>query len=251
MTQQQWMPAYVAIAENIRHKIASGELQGGDKLPSERELCEQHGVSTITARKALESLRAEGLVYGVRGKGTFVRKAQPLRRIAPQRYWRPHPKATYIHEAETAGRTVDVEHRSKKTTAPTEIATRLRIKPGDRVMQITYLIRMDDQPVSSSVCWEPLAITGGSAIEDPHKGPKAGTGIVPRFHHIGIKVDRVHETLTIRMPDRDEATSLDIPPGVPVVQIEQTFTANDQPVQTADIVFPADRYTLEYDMEIR
>ncbi|MFD1502719.1 GntR family transcriptional regulator [Streptosporangium lutulentum] len=251
MSTQRYLPAYVEIADDIRHRISSGALSGGDKIPSERELCEQWHVSTITARKAIESLRAEGLVYGVRGRGTFVRKGQPLRRIAPQRYWRPHSKATYKHEAETAGRTVAVEHSVTSVKAPAEVAERLGLADGDQVKQITYLIRMDDQPVSASVCWEPLAITGGTDIEDPHQGPHAGSGIVPRFDSIGYRVDRVKEILTIRMPDPEEASTLDIPPGVPVVEIQQTFTSDGTPVETADIVFPADRYTLEYDMEIR
>lgn len=251
MSQRRWMPAYIEIADSIRHKIANGDLKGGDKLPSERELCEQWGVSTITARKALESLRAEGLVYGIRGKGTFVRKPEPLRRIAPQRYWRPHTRATYKTEAAAAGRTVDVQHETSRDRASAEVAQRLKIEVGEPVQRITYLIRMDDQPVSSSVCWEPLRLTGGTPIEDPHEGPQAGAGIVPRFDSIGIHVDGIREVLNIRMPHPDEAEQLDIPPGVPVVAIEQTFRAGDIPVQTADIVFAADRYTLEYDMEIK
>ncbi|NAS27519.1 UTRA domain-containing protein [Herbidospora sp. NEAU-GS84] len=249
--RSSYVPAYVEIADDIRHKISTGVLVGGDKIPSERELCEQWSVSSITARKAIESLRSEGLVYGLRGRGTFVRKHQPLRRIAPQRYWRPHSKATYKHEAESAGRSVSVEHSSSPVEASAEVAERLAVSSGAPVMEIRYLIRMDDQPVSSSVCWEPLGITGGTEIEDPHSGPHAGAGIVPRFDAIGYRVDRVKEVLTIRMPDPEEVAALDIPPGVPVVQIQQTFTADGVPVETADIVFPADRYTLEYDMEIR
>jgi GntR family transcriptional regulator len=251
MPEDRWMPAYVKIAENIRHQITSGQLAGGDKLPSERDLCDQWNVSTITVRKALEVLRSEGLIYGVRGKGTFVRKAEPLRRIAPQRYWRPHTTATYNREAADANRSVHVQHHAHHATAPADIAARLRIKEGAPVQRITYLIKMDDQPVSSSVCWEPLQLTGGTSIEHPHEGPMAGAGIVPRFDSIGIHVDGIREVLNIRWPLPEEAETLDIPPGVSVVSIEQTFRAGETIVQTADIIFATDRYTLEYDMEIR
>lgn len=218
---------------------------------SEREICGQWKVTTITARQALEVLRAEGLVFGVRGKGTFVRKPQPLRRVAPQRYWRPHTAATYEHEAQAADRSVTTDHTVTAVRAPADVADRLGLSVDARVQQITYLIRMDDQPICSSVCWEPLSITGGTPIQNPQTGPHAGAGIVPRFDAIGVHVDRVREVLTIRMPDPEEAVTLEIPPGVPVVQIQQTFTADGQALQTADIVYPADRYTLEYDMEIR
>jgi GntR family transcriptional regulator len=249
--QASWVPGYVQIADGIRHKIVSGALSGGDRLPSERQLCEEWGVSTITVRKALETLRAEGLVYGVRGKGTFVRKPTQLRRIAPQRYWRPHGQATYRHEAASADRKVSVEHHTTEVGAPADVAERLGIQRDERVQRITYLIRMDDQPVSASICWEPLRLTGGTNIEDPHTGPLAGTGIVPRFDSIGLPPDAVREVLTIRMPTAEEAAQLDIPPGVPVVAIDQTFRHIETVLQVADIVFAADRYVLEYDMEIK
>ncbi len=245
------MPAYIEIAEDIRHRITSGELAGGDRLPTERELCERWDVSPITVRKALESLRADGLIYGVRGKGTFVRKPQQLVRSAPKRYWRPHTKATFLNEAKEAGRAVTVQADVHRTYAPGEVADRLGIERGTDVQRITYLIRMDEQPVSSSVCWEPLALTGGTEIEDPTRGPLANTGIVPRFDSIGVHVDAVREALHVRMPTADEADTLDIPPGVPVIAIDQAFRAGDIVVQVADIVFAADRYRLEYDMEIK
>jgi GntR family transcriptional regulator len=55
----------------IRQRIASGEY--GPQLPSQMALAEKLGVSPKTVEKALEILKAEGLVYGVPGRGTFVR----------------------------------------------------------------------------------------------------------------------------------------------------------------------------------
>jgi GntR family transcriptional regulator len=65
-------PKWAQIADGIRAQIASGELAPGDKLPSTRELCAQHGVSAIVVRQAIDRLRAEGYVEGVPGLGVFV-----------------------------------------------------------------------------------------------------------------------------------------------------------------------------------
>jgi GntR family transcriptional regulator, transcriptional repressor for pyruvate dehydrogenase complex len=70
-----------AIVEQIRSLIRSGRLRPGDRLPSERELCEQMGVSRVTVREALRVLEAGGLVeirVGARG-GAFVTKPSPDR----------------------------------------------------------------------------------------------------------------------------------------------------------------------------
>jgi GntR family transcriptional repressor for pyruvate dehydrogenase complex len=56
----------------IFDRIASGQLNVGDKLPSEHEICEQFGVSRPVVREALLRLRADGLVSAYQGLGTFV-----------------------------------------------------------------------------------------------------------------------------------------------------------------------------------
>lgn len=56
----------------LRERISSGEL--GPQLPSQMELAELLGISPKTVQKVLDILKAEGLVYGRPGRGTFVRK---------------------------------------------------------------------------------------------------------------------------------------------------------------------------------
>lgn len=67
-------PVYLQIRNQIKQDIAAQIYRNGDKLPSEREMCEKYAVSRIPVRKALEMLEAEGLVHSVHGKGTFVKE---------------------------------------------------------------------------------------------------------------------------------------------------------------------------------
>jgi DNA-binding FadR family transcriptional regulator len=63
-----------SIADQIRAAIVSGRLREGERLPPERELAEQFGVSRVTVRDALRALEAMGLIevrVGARG-GAFV-----------------------------------------------------------------------------------------------------------------------------------------------------------------------------------
>ena len=60
------------IYERLRTAIVSGALEGGDRLPSTRDLAEQLGVSRTIVVLAFEQLLAEGYVEGRLGSGTFI-----------------------------------------------------------------------------------------------------------------------------------------------------------------------------------
>jgi len=62
----------VQAARQVRELIQAGELRRGERLPSERELCEQLGVSRTVVREAIRMLRAFGLVKVRLGVGTFI-----------------------------------------------------------------------------------------------------------------------------------------------------------------------------------
>ena len=61
------------IVTQIRDYIAQGELKAGDRLPSEREMAQQLGVSRPTVREALQVLEHTGFVEILQGSGTYIR----------------------------------------------------------------------------------------------------------------------------------------------------------------------------------
>src|SRR5687768_3086956 len=68
------------VAKTLRRyvvgRIASGQLQAGDKLPTEREMVEMFGGGRSTVRKALEALEKDGLIGREVGRGTFVKQTK-------------------------------------------------------------------------------------------------------------------------------------------------------------------------------
>jgi GntR family transcriptional regulator len=67
---------YVQLAGILRKRIRSGELPAGRMLPSARTLRQEYGVSIGSVKRAVEMLRAEGLVRTVAGRGIFVARQQ-------------------------------------------------------------------------------------------------------------------------------------------------------------------------------
>lgn len=60
------------IARDLRAQIFTGVFAPGTKIPSTSELKSTYGVSLMTVRAGVETLRREGLVYGRQGAGVFV-----------------------------------------------------------------------------------------------------------------------------------------------------------------------------------
>ena len=65
-------PPFKQLADELRAAIAAGDLAEGHRLPSNRDLAEQHGIAPMTVQSAIRVLRDEGLVASLQGRGTFV-----------------------------------------------------------------------------------------------------------------------------------------------------------------------------------
>ena len=65
-------PIYEQIKFSLRRLILSGTMQPEERLPSVRELSAQLAVNPNTVQRAYRELEAEGYIYSVAGKGSFV-----------------------------------------------------------------------------------------------------------------------------------------------------------------------------------
>ena len=65
------------VYKHLLDKIRFGTYALGQRLPSENELCEEHGVSRPVVRAALSKLRDSGLIISRQGAGSFVNSGVP------------------------------------------------------------------------------------------------------------------------------------------------------------------------------
>ena len=71
------VPLYFQIIEEIKHRVAVGELKPGDQLPTVRQLAVDVAINPNTVAKAYDELRREGILDVKQGIGTFVRGTLP------------------------------------------------------------------------------------------------------------------------------------------------------------------------------
>ncbi len=71
------VPIYAQLVRQVRMAVLSGQLEPGEKLPSQRELARELVINHLTVKKAYDVLESRGLVESRRGLGTFVVESIP------------------------------------------------------------------------------------------------------------------------------------------------------------------------------
>jgi len=82
MANTNLLPKYEVVRREMRSRILSGQFMTGRKLPSERDLVEEFGVSRITVIRAMKSLEQEGMISRGVGRGSFVQDRSKLAEVA-------------------------------------------------------------------------------------------------------------------------------------------------------------------------
>ncbi len=120
---------YRQVADQIRSQIEHGQLGVGERLPGERELAEELGVSRPTIREALIALEVEGLIHIRMGSGVYVARSPREKhlRIQPDELEGPFEllRARALIEcaiAEEAARTVTTKHIEAMDDVLTQMA---------------------------------------------------------------------------------------------------------------------------------
>ena len=132
-------PRYLTIARALRADIA--QLGPGDALPTEVELCERFGVSRMTARAGVKRLVDEGLLYRVRGRGTFVARP-PIHRQAGN-------LLSFSQEMRARGLRPSSEILElAQQVAPDDVARALGLPSGARVIVVRRRRLADDLPMA-------------------------------------------------------------------------------------------------------
>jgi DNA-binding GntR family transcriptional regulator len=252
-------PVYLRVLDDLRHRISSGLLEPGARVPSRNAIIARYGVGETAAKHALAVLAAEGLIEARPGSGSYVRHAPVTRYLEHGRLGHPGSPFGLAGPApagpipagpgpagDEAGPRTAREHEAGRVPAPPAVARRLGLRPGSLTMRTRYVLRAAGTAVQLALSWEPVSLTAGTPVAAPEEGPLAGRGVIERMKAISIVVDQVTEDISVRPALRAEAAVLGLPPGAPVLLVERSHLAGGRAVETADIVVAADGHRLRY-----
>jgi GntR family transcriptional regulator len=203
------------------------------RLPTERELSEELGVSRLTVRRALEQLAAEGRVYRIQGAGTFVadqsiRKGDSLSSFTEDMLARGLvPSARLLEATEVA--------------AGAHHSWRLGISPGEPLLRIVRLRLANNKPM----CLEHVHVVKRFAptlLEHDLNGSLYELLTT----HYRIRMDQADQSVTATVLDPSDAELLDVPPLSPALLVERvTCDQQGRRVELARSLYRGDRYAFE------
>ncbi|WP_405635292.1 GntR family transcriptional regulator [Streptomyces sp. NBC_00056] len=242
-------PKYLQIADDLVRQIKETILAPGDQVPSESDLIKKYAASQGTVRKAFAELRATGLIETRHGKGSFVKRRPPVRRKSSDRFRRSHRaagKAAYLAEAQQAGSkpSVSVLYVGP-TEAPEEIAERLSVPTGAKVLARRRLYFSDGIPTEEATSYLPWDVA--KDIPELFEENPGGGGIYARLEEHGHTLKELSETVRVRLATKQEIVALSLSPGSPIIHL--TRNAESQAgriVEVCDTFMAADQFVLEY-----
>lgn len=237
---------YRDIANAIRSDIEARHLVEGDRLPTVRELAERYGVPTGTVSKAVDILRADGVIVAKHGRGLYVRAFGRIVRSSPDRLsrsWWGEGRAIQDHDTNGRLRVVDVIVH--EVPASEEVAAALAVPSGAAVLSRARRFAVEDRIVQTATSYIPLDVVAAAPAVG-YTGPGPG-GIYARMADAGLGPETFRETLVCRMPTQAEAAELTLPRGTPVIAITRwAYTSTRRCVEVNEMVLDSSAYTLEY-----
>ncbi len=225
-------PLHAQIASAIEGAVDRGELDGGDRLPPERELATWFGVNRLTLRQALADLQRRGLVRRVAGRkgGTFVTEPTVERDLSDF--------AGFSEQARRNGLAASAVllHAEEKEARP-EVAAALELEPGAPVFEVARLRLANNRPFVVEESSFPGKRFAG-LLDEPLDGSLYEL-LATRFE---ARPCRAVENLQPVRAERRAAQLLEVPRGAPVLLVERVaFDATGGPVEFARDLFRGDR----------
>ena len=237
MAHEAWLPQYREIELALRARIRG--MRPGDRLPSDAELCQEFGVSRMTARNAMQRLAEDGLVRRVPGLGSFVVEP-PAHRYADR-------LLAFSQEMEAQGRKASSRLLDRGIRPASEAdASALGLRPGDPVVAVDRLRLADGVAIAierAVLVRRTEAVVMSADLE---------TGSLHQaLAREGLFLRRGKATITAEGASEADARLLGIPEGDPLlVERRVIVDAHGRPVEATESRYPGDRYALDVRFDV-
>lgn len=234
INRKSFIPPYFQLAQILEQKILSGEFKPGDSLPSENDLGKEYNLSRMTVRKCLNILAERGLVSAHPGRGTFVSCPALDRSV--------FIIEEYNKEMSRRGLTPEARLIAVNVLKATdEIIEKLELKSNERVLYIFRQLLADNTPMAIERKY--MRFNKGRPILENELQYKAFSEVIS-MHNEVLPV-RSRMLMRPSLAEKEDASLLQVPPGSPVLCLEQYLYANDETaVGWGFFIFRGDRYTL-------
>jgi GntR family transcriptional regulator len=226
------VPIYAQVERIVMDMIRSGQLSPGQRAPSEREIAETLGISRMTARAAISNLAADGHLYSVPGKGTFVSSPKMRQDLLEL--------TSFTEDMQNRGLRPGARLLEMGVTSEASEKTyqALKLPFGDELIRIHRLRTADEEPMCLETSYLPRSSVPWLLEEDLETG-----SLYRALQERGIDLVKAEEHLEATVVRETESALLTVPVGYPALLVERTtYTEADTPIEFVKSLYRGDRY---------
>ncbi len=218
---KQWLEDY----------LVESALEPHDKLPPERELCQRWNLNRVTLNKAIRHLVNEGVLYSIKGSGTYVSERRIERNL-----WE---FSSFTQAMQKSGSTVKTSVISIRLIEATKvIAGHLNLLLGNMVYKIERLRIVDNAPLALEVVYLPVDLCEGIEKFDL----EANSLYELLDQHFDIDLVRSNQNIELKKIDQGIAKWLEIEKETAVLVLSGTaYDRSDIPIEYAESYTRGDR----------
>jgi GntR family transcriptional regulator len=228
-------PLYAQTAKALRTRVGT-EWRVGDRIPAEPRLCEEFGVSSITMRRAVATLVAEGLLVRLQGRGTFVAADRSIVQGPPR-------LTSFTQDMQSRGWTSAARVIGVRTgRVPADVCLQLGVGESSVVTAIERVRLADGEPVALQVAYLPAINFPG--LEGYDFGRESLYEVLNQ--HYNVQPAAATETYRASTAGPEEAKQLEVPAGSAVFRAERvTVDGTGHKIEYVRSVIRGDRYSLQ------
>jgi GntR family transcriptional regulator len=228
-------PLYAQTSEALRKRVGS-EWRVGDRIPAEPRLCEEFGVSSITMRRAVATLVAEGLLVRLQGRGTFVAADRSIVQGPPR-------LTSFTEDMQVRGWTSAARVIAVRTgKVSPDVCLQLAVGEGSIVTSIERVRLADGDPIALQVAYLPAIVFPGL---DRFDFSRDSLYQVLKDHY-DVQPAAATDTYRASSAGPEEAKLLEIRPGSAVLRAERlTVDDTGHRIEYVRSVIRGDRYSLQ------
>lgn len=226
------IPYHYQLRELLRADIEAGRWKVGERLPSERELCEAFALSRTTVREAIDALVNDGILRREKGRGTFVAEPKILEGLLQSPTGFTDSMAEQGYRVDTKVLHVGV------ATPRSSVARELHLSAEEQVIGIDRLRFILNEPILLVSSYLPYKICP-SLIEEDFTRNSLYRLLQDKY---GLRIARSRRFVEAVAASETEARLLTVKPGAPLMLIESTsYLADGTPVEYFRALHRGDR----------
>ena len=233
------IPLYYQLKELLKEQIRDGTLKEGDQLPTERGLMEIYKISRATARKALEDLMNEGLIYKKQGIGTFVAKPKLSQDLIGE--------MSFVRQAIKQGLrpSSKIIHKAIEKHVSQSILNTLNLNASAEILMYSVVVYINKEPIAIETVYIPIKVAPSILEKELEK-----TNIFDLLQN-ECKLNLSHSIVEIEptLINEFEAKHLETSIGKPALSVNRVFYVGESPTIIHKRILRGERFKYYFKLE--